>query len=104
AGPRRWVTRARDVARVARRTGHGIRAGTGTGLARVGLRAGVTVVAAGAVRGGWARARAARWIACTRRVALVRRRARNRVGPRARAALAAIGLRACVAVVARRAV
>src|SRR5207245_9352467 len=73
-------------------------------LAAVGLCAGVAVVAGAAVGLRRVRARPVRRGAGPRRVALIRGRADDRVAPRANAALAGVGLRAGVAVVAGGAV
>src|SRR5206468_1631233 len=86
---------------VARRAvGERVAADAGAGLAGVGLRAGVAVVARDAVGLGGVRARARRRVARARVVALIRRRAAHGVRARARAALAGVALRAEVAVVA----
>src|SRR5439155_1428665 len=71
----------------------------GAGLAGIGLRAGVAVVACGAVGLGGVRAHARRRVARARVVALIRRRTGDGVRARARAALAGVALRAEVAVV-----
>src|SRR5439155_6736936 len=69
-------------------------------LAGVGLGAGVAVVAGGAVGSRRVRALARGWVARAGVVALVRRRAGDRVAPNAAPALAGLALLAGVAVVA----
>src|SRR5205085_5746650 len=100
AGAGGRIARARRVALIRRRAGHGVAARTRARLTRIALRAGVAVVAGGAVGGGRVRTRARGWIACTRCMALIRSNARDWVGSYARAALATVGLRAAVAIVA----
>jgi len=75
-----------------------------TVLAGVALRAGVAVAAARPVGGVGRAAHAARRVAGARGVALVERRAHDRVAPDARAGAAGVGPRAGVAVAAARAV
>src|SRR6185503_7825789 len=78
--------------------------GTRPTLAGVGLRAGVAVVAARAVLLRGVAADAVRGVADARVVALIERTAHDRIAAGAAPALARVGLRARVAVVARRAV
>ena len=88
------------MALVLRGAGHRVRAGAGAGLAGVGLRAGVAVVAR-ACRRPWPGSSRCRSPGCSaRRVALVLRGAGHRVRAGAGAGLAGVGLRAGVAVVA----
>src|SRR5437773_1754017 len=101
AQPRGRVARARVVTLIRRRTGDGVAARARAGLAGVGLRAGVAVVARGAVGLGGVRAQSRGRVGCARVVALIRRRTGDGVAARARAGLAGVGLRAGVAVVAR---
>src|SRR5215831_443537 len=80
--------------------GYRPRAGADAGLAGVGERAGVAVVAGGAVRLGRVRANARGRVARASVVALVERCAGHRVRAGAGAGLAGVGLGAGVAVVA----
>src|SRR5439155_774350 len=80
------------------------RPGAGAGLARVGVRARVAVVARRAVRLRGIGAHAGRRVAGADVVALILRGARDGVRAGAGAGLARVGVRARVAVVARRAV
>src|SRR5437016_5506663 len=102
AAARRGVARARHVALVEGGAGDGVAPDAARALAGVGLRAGVAVVARRPVgrRGGGAAAR--RGVARARHVALVEGGAGDGVAPDAAPALAGVGLRADVAVVARR--
>src|SRR5262249_11283862 len=104
ARPRRGVARAHVVALVRCRAGDWARAGAGARLAGSALCAGIPVVAWAAVRLWRVRARARRWIARTRVVALVRRGARHGIDANAHTCLAGVALRAGVAVVAWAAV
>src|SRR5437667_112477 len=101
---RRRGARADVVALVLGGAGDGVRAGAGAGLARIGVRAGVAVVARRAVRLCGVRAHAGRRVARPHAVALILGGAGDRIRAGARAGLAGIGARAGVAVVARRAV
>src|SRR5439155_419040 len=103
AQPRARVARARVVALVLRRTGDGSAGRARAALAGVAQRAGVAVVAPGAVGLARVRAQPRARVARARVVALVLRRTDDRIA-RARAALAGVGLRAGVAVVAPTAV
>ncbi len=94
------VTRSRVVALIAGRTDDRVGAGTHSALARVGLRAGVAVVAGRAVRARGIRAEAGCRVARSRVVALVARRADHGVGAGAGSTLAGVGLSAGVPVVA----
>jgi len=94
AGPGRCVACPDIVALVARGTRDRIAADAGAGLTRVGLGARVAVGARRAVRLGRIRAGAGRSVARPGVVALVARRARDRVAADASAGLAAVGLRA----------
>src|SRR5439155_9953824 len=100
AGARRGVARARRVALVEGGAGDGV-ADAAPALAGVGLRAGVAVVARRPIGRGGDGAAARRGVACARRVALVEGGAGDGVADAA-PALAGVGLRAGVAVVARR--
>src|SRR5206468_2312414 len=77
-----------------------IAARAGSALATVGLRAGVVVVACRAVALGGVRALACSRVAGARVVALIAGRTHHRIGARANAAVAGVGLRTRVAVVA----
>src|SRR5207249_148903 len=98
------VAGARGAALSRRGAGDGVRAGTDSALAGVGLRAGVAVVARGAVELRRARAAAGGRVAGARVVALIRRAAGDGVRAGTDSALAGVGLRAGVAVVACSAV
>src|SRR3989442_704023 len=103
-GPRRGIARPGGVALIERGADDRVGAHAAPVLAGVGLRAGVAVVAGRAV--GLVRRRRAHaggGVAGAGVVALVRR-ADHRVRPDAAPVLASVGLRAGVAVVARRAV
>ena len=89
------------MALVGRRAGHRVSAGAGARLTRIGLGACVVVIAGRPVRRGRVGA-AHRRVARSRRMALVQRRARDRVTAGADAGLAGIGLRADVIVIAGR--
>src|SRR5207253_213533 len=104
AQPRGRVARARGVTLIRRRTGDGGAARARAALARVGLRARVTVVAPGVVGLARVRAQPRGRVARARLVALIRRRTGDGIAGRARPALAGVALRAEVAVVAARAV
>src|SRR5204862_462756 len=100
----RGVTGAGDVALVEWRADDRIAAGADAGAARVRLRAGVAVVAGGAVHRRRVGALARGGITGPRHVALVGGRAHDGVAARADAALTRVGPGAGVAVVAGRAV
>src|SRR5207247_660453 len=95
-------TGAGSVALVGGGAEDGVAAGADPALTGVGLRAGVPVAARRPVRLRWIRAEAGCGITCPGDVALVGGSAADRVAARARPALACVGLRARVAVVARR--
>src|SRR5206468_12299484 len=80
----------------------GVAAGAEPALAGVGLRAGVAVAARGAVAGARVGALAGGGVAGAGDVALVGGRADDRVAAGAEPALAGVGLRAGIAVVAGR--
>src|SRR5205807_1467258 len=92
------------VALIRRAAGDGVRAGTDSALAGVGLGAGVAVVACGAVGLRRARAAAGGRVAGGRLVALIRRAAGDGVLPARRSSDLGVGLGAGVAVVACSAV
>src|SRR5207247_718723 len=94
----RRVAGARVVALIRRGAEDGVRAGTDSTLAGVGLRAGIAVVAGGAVGLRRARAEAGRRIAGARVVALIRRGAGDGVRAGTDSTLAGVGLRAGIAV------
>src|SRR5690349_13240162 len=71
ADARRGVAGAGDVTLIGRGTGDGVRPAAPSGLARVGLRAGVPVVAGAAVGADRAGAHAGRGIAGARDVTLI---------------------------------
>src|SRR5262249_6686083 len=96
----RGIAGAGDVARAARRAHDRIAPDAGPALAGVGLGAGVPVVARGPVGGVRVRAHTGRGIAGAGDVALVARRAHDRIAPAAGPALAGGGLGAVVAGVA----
>src|SRR5439155_279100 len=100
----RRVARADVVALVLGSAGDGVRAGARAGLAGIGARAGVAVVARRAVRLCGVRAHAGRRVARPDVVPLVLRSAGVGVRAGAGAGLSGIRARAGVAVVARRAV
>src|SRR5439155_2017928 len=104
AGARRRVAGAGLVALVRARTRHRATAHADAVLARVGLRAGIPVAAGAAIGLRGVRARAGRRVARPPVVALVGRGTDDGVAARARAALAGVGLRARVAIVAGAAV
>src|SRR5439155_786013 len=95
------VASASVVALVLRGTADGVCSGTGSRLARVGLRAGIAVVAGRAVGLGRLGARAGCRIAGARVVTLVQRGAGDGVRAGARSGLAGVGAGTGVAVVAR---
>src|SRR5207249_2429141 len=101
ARARRRVAGSGLVALVRGRTRRRATAHAGAVLARVGQRAGVAVVARAPIGLGGVRTRAGGRVAGPDVVALVSCRADDRVPARARALLLRVGLRACVAVVAR---
>src|SRR5206468_1283466 len=96
----RRITGAGVVALILGGADDGVAARAAAALAGVGLRAGVAVVAGGAVGLRRVRADAARRIAGAGVVALILGGADDGVGAGAGAALAGVGLRAGVAVVA----
>src|SRR6266849_1734244 len=104
------ATASRDIARayvvtlIQRRADHWVRADASAGLARIGLRTGIAVVAGRAVRLRRLRATASRDIARAYVVTLIQRRADHWVRADASAGLAGIGLRTGIAVVAGRSV
>src|SRR5439155_622938 len=96
------IARPGLVALIGGRADDRIRARARPRLARVGLRAGVAVVAGRAVRlGGGVGALPRRRVGRAGRVAVIEGRADDRIRARARPRLAGVGLRAGVAVVAR---
>src|SRR5439155_14471203 len=101
---RGWVARAGVVALVGGRAGDRVAPNAAPALAAVALRAGVAVVAGGAVGSRRVRALAGGWVARAGVVALVGGRAGDRVAVSAAPALDALALRAAVAVVAGGAV
>src|SRR5439155_12253825 len=100
----RGVAAPRLVARVGRGTDDRIAAHAGAGLARVTPRAIVTIVAEAPVRLGGIRAGTGVRVARPGLVTLIRGRAEDRGTPLAGAALAGVGPRAGVPVVAERAI
>ena len=88
------------MTRVGRRAAHARTGNAAPRLTAVALRAGVPIRAAAAVRLRRVRASPRRGIASTSHMALVERRAHDRIAADARAGLARIGARAGVAVVA----
>ncbi len=96
------VANARIVALIERRAYDGIGPGTRAGLAGIGLRASIVVIACRAI--GFARigAHTRHGIADPRVVALVERGAYDRIGPGTRAGLAGIRLRTGIAVITGR--
>ncbi len=92
--------RTHVVAFVKRGADDGVRPHARTGLARILLRAEVAVIAGLSVRSFRIVAQPRRRVACTGDVALIRRRAYDRVCPDACTGLAGIRLRACAAVIA----
>src|SRR5213079_763146 len=100
----RRVAGARVVALIRRGAGDGVRAGTDSTLAGVGLGAGIAVGAGGAVGLRRARAETGRRIAGARVVALIRGGAGDGVRAGTDSTLAGVGLRAGIAVGARGAV
>src|SRR5439155_26723993 len=97
AGAGRRITYASQVTLVARRADDGVAAGADTGSAGVGLSAGIAVAAGRPVRGLGVRAGSRRGVACARLMALVARRASDRVGARADTGPAGVDLGAGVA-------
>src|SRR5207253_7923036 len=90
AQPRGRVARARGVTLIRRRTGDGGAARARAALARVGLRARVTVVAPGVVGLARVRAQPRARVARARVVALVRRRTGDGIAGRTRAGPAGV--------------
>jgi hypothetical protein len=86
------------------RTHNGIRPHTTPGLARVGQRATIPVVAGGSIGFGRIRARAGEWVASAGIVALVPACTDDRIRSRALAAHASIELRAEITIVTGRAI
>src|SRR5436309_11895555 len=85
-----------------RRAGDRVAARADTGAAGVGLGARIAVVAGRSVRRLWVRAHTRRWVAGSRHMALIARRADDRVGAGAETRAAGVGLSARIAVVAGR--
>src|SRR5437870_5685224 len=100
-GPRRGIARPGGVALIERGADDGLGAHAGAGPAGVGQRAGVAVVAGGAVGLGGIAAGARCGVAGAGGVALVGGGAGDGVGAYAGAGLAGVGQRAGIAVVAR---
>lgn len=98
------IARAGIVALIRRRADDGVCPGTGSRLTRIRLRAGIAVIAYGAIGFGRIRAHSRGGIARADIVALIRCRADDRICPCTDAGLATIRLRTSTAVVARRAV
>src|SRR5262249_46869380 len=94
------IARARVMALIASGADFGIGAGAGPRLARIGLRASVAIVTGSAVRLGGIRALTCHGIARPRIMALIAGRTSNWIGARASAAVAGIGLRASVSIIA----
>src|SRR5262249_34377030 len=98
------IATAGHVTWIGRRAGHRVAARADAGLARIGLRAGVGIVAGRAVWRRGVRALSIRRVARARDMALVGCSAGHRVAARADAGLASVGLRAGIGVVAGSAV
>lgn len=101
---RGWIACTHNVTLIERRADDGARARTCACLARVGLGTRIVVVAGCPVWLIGVAARTRRWIARSRDVALIKRRARNGSTSYASASLADIILRTCVIVTARRSI
>src|SRR5207245_423598 len=101
---RRGVAGADVVALIESGADDRIAAGTDSSLAGVGLRARIAVVTRRAVRLRWIRTDTGRGVARAGVVALIGSRAHDRIAAGTDSSLAGVGLRARIAVVARRAV
>src|SRR3990167_5373351 len=92
------------MALIQRGTDNGVCTVARTALTGVGLRAGIPVIARGSIRLRWITANPRRRVAGPHIVALIQRRADNGVCTVARTALAGVGLRTGVPVIARNGV